>query len=220
MTMIDNEIRLLFFDIVKGNRIGAEIIIKELGWVKGLQIIGKLKWREINENPFDEINQKKQPTPKEKLSQRQMAPLVILHQLLQEEGFSKSESIALCKKLTKEVAVAFLDFSVPLIRKKDWKGKSKKIKEKKLNEIAGRFFNISDSEQVVDDKDHFTLTVKGCHFAAYARALGVRELGPVFCAADGYYFEHLQKEVQYNRTQTLTDNPPKPCDFSFKWKNG
>lgn len=215
---IKNNIRLLYFDIVKGNKIGAEIILKKFGTIKGLELIAKLKWRELNDNPFQEINKKKAPNEKQKLSQRQMAPLVILHHLLQEEGYAKSDSVELCKKLAKEVAVAFLDFNVPQIRRKDWKGKPQKVKENKLDEIANRFFNIEEGDQKVNENDQFTLTVNSCHFASYARELGVRELGPVFCAADGYYFEHLQKEVKYNRTQTLTDNPPKPCDFSFEWK--
>lgn len=210
--------RLLYFDLTKGNRIGAKALLEELGLVEGLKVIAQLKWRELNNNPFKELNKKNPPSKKEKLSQRQMAPLVIVYQLLLENGRSKKAALEVCNKLAKEVAVAFLDYNVPKIQKKDWKGKSQQVKENKLSTIVKRFFNVSSVEEEVSANDNFKMTVLGCHFATYAKQLNVPELGPIFCAADGYYFEHYQSEVQYNRTQTLTDEIPKPCNFSFQWK--
>ncbi len=210
--------RLLYFDITQGNRVAGKLLLEEFGFVEGLKIIAKLKWREISDNPFALINKENKPTRKEKLSQRQMAPLVILYQILIETGYNKDGALEICHRLSKEVAVAFLNFNIPQAHKKDWKGKSQDIKERKLSSIVNRFFNVGVVEEEVIENDNFKMTVLGCHFATYAKKLNVPELGPVFCAADAYYFKNYQPEVKYSRTQTLTDEIPKPCNFSFEWK--
>jgi hypothetical protein len=207
--------RLLYFDLTQGNRIGMEVLFEQFKF-KALPLIAKLKYRELFDSPFKNINQHKKPTKNERLSQRQMAPLVILYQLLLKEGYSKNEALEYCHAISKAVAAAFLQFNVPTIKKSEWSGATIDNKKQMLNKIANRFFNIVSINELKPN-DEFTITVNSCHFAQYSKALGVPELGPVFCATDRYYFEHFQKEVQFNRSQTLAIDGL-PCNFSFTWK--
>jgi len=209
-------LRLLFFDLTQGNRIGGQFIINELGWLKGTQILFRLKWKQTYDNPFNKINLQSAPTSKQRLSQRQMAPLVILYRLLLEDGFSREEALDICGRLSNKVAVAFLDYSIPQIQKAKYANETEEQKIKMLNKVAGRFFN-AESETELRPEDEFVFTVHSCHFASYAVQLGVPELGPLFCAADKYYFDHFQKEVNFGRTQTLAIEG-RPCDFRFTWK--
>jgi len=209
-------LRLLYFDLTQGNRIGGQFIINELGWLKGTQILFRLKWKQTYDNPFNEINLQAVPTSKQRLSQRQMAPLVILYRLLLSDGFPTEQALDICGRLSKKVAVAFLDFSIPQIRKVDWSGESAERKTQMLNKITERFFN-AESETELKPNDEFVINVQACHFASYAMQLGVPELGPLFCESDKYYFDHFQKEVNFGRTQTLAIEG-RPCDFRFNWK--
>ena len=85
--------RLAYFNLTQGNRLGTDYIIKNLGWQKGISIIGQLKFREVFDNPFKQINKINRPSQNEKLSQQQMAPMVILYGLLLEDGMSKDEAL-------------------------------------------------------------------------------------------------------------------------------
>lgn len=208
--------RLLYFDLTQGNRIGIKILFKEFK-LDAISMIAKLKYRELFDNPFDKLNASKKPSKNEKLSQRQMAPLVILYRLLKEEGYSQEDALDYCLKISKEVAVAFLDYNVPPIRKKDWIGQPEEKKKRLLQKIANRFFNMTSINKL-HPNDKFTIEVTGCKFAQYAKELGVPELGPVFCATDRYYFENFQPDVKFHRTQTLAIDG-KPCDFMFTWKD-
>lgn len=207
--------RLLYFDLTQGNRIGAKLILEHFK-LKGIPLIAKLKYRELFQNPFDEMNRNTKRTKNERLSQRQMAPLVILYQVLMEEGYTQKEALDFCLEISKAVAVAFLDFNVPPIKKSEWEGESDAKKRGLLNKIADRFFNMKSNNQL-HPNDEFTIEVTGCLFAQYAKDLGVPELGPVFCATDRYYFENFQPDVKFHRTQTLAIDG-KPCDFKFTWK--
>lgn len=210
--------RLLYFDITQGNWIGARYIFEHFGWQKGGMILAKVKWREAFDNPFSAINDAEPPDRKQKLSQRQMAPLVILYEVLQEFGCTKAESLEHCGSLSKEVAVAFLNYNIPRLRKSAISGKEEREKKRILDRIIDRFFN-AETNNSLDAKDNLEVDIHTCHFADYARRLGMPELGPLFCAADGFYFDNYQPEVDFKRTQTLAQDG-KPCDFRFRWKEG
>ena len=208
--------RLWFFDLVYGNRIGGRYIIDQMGIKDGLYIIAKSKLRLSYRNPFMFINKQNKPTANQKLSQQQMAPMIVLYDLLKEQGYDQQEAIEFLKGLGIEVATAFLNYNVPLIQKKDWAHKSLTVKNNQLKKIVSRFFN-AEANAKVEEGDKFIMDVNFCHFAHYCRQLGYPELGPIFCAADRHFFETVQHDVKFERTQTLVKDG-KPCDFRFEWK--
>jgi hypothetical protein len=210
--------RLLYFDITQGNSIGARYIFRKFGVAKGAMILTKLKWRETFDNPFTSINEQNRPTRKQRLSQRQMAPLVIFYQVLQDYGYTKEEALNYSRDLSRQVALAFLKFNIPQLRRSGMEGRSPARKRLMLKRLTDRFFNAESDTEILDDGE-LRIDVHTCYFASYTRALGVPELGPLFCETDQFYFDHFQEEVDFNRTQTLAIEG-KPCDFRFKWKEG
>lgn len=208
--------RLQVFNLFKGDWIAAKALFDEVG-LDAAKIGVKVR---AAKNPFSEYNIGKQLSKNEKDAQLQMGPMVSLYKVLLEEGYSKPAALKICGAVAKAVAVAFLDFNVPYIEKRTWQPKPQEEKEQLLSKTVKRFFNVAEADESVSSNDHFKMTVKKCHFAEYAKVLNVPELGPVFCAADGYYFQHKQPDIQFSRTQTLTDETPKPCNFSFEWKDG
>jgi hypothetical protein len=115
--------RLLYFDLTQGNRIGMEVLFEQFKF-KALPLIAKLKYRELFDSPFNTHQPAQKCRPEnERLSQRQMAPLVILYQLLLEEGYpQKTKPLEFCHAISKAVAAAFLQFNVPTIKKSEWSG--------------------------------------------------------------------------------------------------
>ena len=75
----------------------------------------------------------------------------------------KKEAIDFLAGLGKEVAVAFLKYNVPIIRKSEWATKSLEDKNVKLKSIVKRFFNV-EAEAKVEEGDRF-----GCVRVVFVR---------------------------------------------------
>lgn len=211
-----NTLRLFYFDTTKGNSAALKILIKELGMSDAMTLSIQLKWRLFYHSPFNNINQLKRPNEQEKLSQRQMAPMIVLYDLLLEKGYTKDRIFALLQTLGNSVAIAFLQYNVPVIKREKYAKQSSAQKMHLLKKITQRFFN-ANAELSLDEKDNFSFQVNQCHFSSYCHTLGYPELASLFCSADRLFFEQYQNDIVFFRTQTLaTDN--KPCDFQFSWK--
>ncbi len=208
--------RLFFFNLLKGNRIGFCCILKEFGFFPSLRFTGKLQFRLLFKNPFIDINKKDRPGKNAKLSQKQMAPVVVLYEILLDSGLPKEEVLNFLRVLCNSVAVAFLSFSVPALKKDKYRSRDRDSKLRFLGKIAGRFFN-ADADTRLNEKDEFFMDVKRCFFARYSMELGYPELGVLFCGADRVYFEEFQGEVEFSRTVTLAEDGVE-CDFAFTWK--
>jgi len=207
--------RLHYFDLTRGGRIAMEVLSQEMGKWNAVKMGLRLQYCLRIHHPFQDINQIKTPTRKEKLSQRQMAPMVVLYQLLLKDGYSQEAALNILSKVANEVAVAFLKFNIPDIRKSQMKGKEQSQKLRFLHQMVSRFFNAEGTINL-SENDDFYFTVNRCYFASYAKQLNVPELGPIFCASDRVFFEKHQKEILFKRSQTLAIDQ-KPCDFSFHW---
>ncbi|MCG8669992.1 MAG: L-2-amino-thiazoline-4-carboxylic acid hydrolase [Pseudomonadales bacterium] len=208
--------RLFYFDMTQGNKIALQCLAEELGWKETIGLALKLQYRLITDNPFKEINRHKPPSKQEKLTQRQMGPMVVLYHLL-EESHPRARCLQILSELSQRVAIAFLKFNVPVIEAKQYKNLPRKDKLAMLKKITQRFFNAK-AELKLDSQDNFKFNVSVCYFARYAKMLNVPELAPLFCASDKIYFDNHQPDVRLIRTVTLaTDN--KPCDFYFQWKD-
>lgn len=208
--------RLLLFNIFRGNLIGFHVILKQFGFPKTVRIVSKMQYTLLFDNPFKVINKKKKPDRNARLSQKQMAPLIVLHDILLNEGIERDYIVSLLAVLCNEVAVAFLSFNIPVIKKEKYQTWPKQKKMFFLQKIAGRFFNAGAVLEMNND-DAFSMTVTHCYFSEYSESLGKCELGPLFCASDRCYFEKEQPDILFERNNTLAEDK-KPCDFSFSWK--
>lgn len=208
--------RLYYFDVTQGNKIALQYLKQELGWLSTLKLVSQLKYKLWTDNPFKRINHQKPPSPEEKLTQRQMAPAVVLYLLL-EQKFSRARALRIVSELSQRVGIAFLKYNVPEIQASQYRHLSRKQKLAKLKQITKRFFNAK-AELKLDSQDNFHFTVNVCYFARYAKELGLPELAPLFCASDKIYFDTYQPDVRLIRTVTLA-NDDQPCDFYFKWRD-
>ena len=207
--------RLYYFDVTQGNKIALKYLADELGWPTTIKLVAKLKLRLWKDNPFKQLNHQKPPSREEKLTQRQMAPLIVLYLML-EQMYPRAKALRLVSELSQQVGIAFLKYNVPEIHAEDYKPLSRKQKLAKLKTITQRFFNAK-AELKLDHEDNFRFTVNVCYFARYAKLLNLPELAPLFCAADKIYFDTYQPDVRLIRTVTLA-NDDQPCDFYFQWR--
>jgi len=212
-----NTLRLFYFDTTKGNTTALKILVEELGFSEALSLAIKLKWRLFSRSPFKGINKNNRLTEQQKLSQQQMAPMIILYDLLTENGYSKDYILELLQTLGNSVATAFLKFNVPIIKRTEYIELPKKEKLHLLTKITQRFFN-ADAKLSLDNDDNFGFQVNHCHFASYCKELGYQELALLFCSADKLFFDEYQDGIVFFRSQTLAAQN-KPCDFMFTWKD-
>ncbi len=211
-----NQLRLMIFDLWKGNAVGLRALARQLGWRRATIVGLQIRWRLRRNHPFAAEHYAQATTLEEKLSQQQMAPVVVLYQILLDDGMSKDQALDILEDITESVAVAFLRFSLPEIRPRDLKQTLDDNDLSLIKNLASRFFNATthvyraDATTVAADVTH-------CHFAHYCRELGMPELGYLFCRVDDIYFRIYQPHMVFFRSQTLASNN-KPCDFRFRAK--
>lgn len=179
--------RHFYFDLTQGNRIALQYLAHELGWRATLKLAVRLQYRLWTDHPFKRLNREKPPTREEKLTQRQMAPLVILYLML-EHMHSRTRALRIIGELSQRVGIAFLKFNVPDIHAQDYENLPRKEMLAKLKSITQRFFNAK-AELKLDHDRNFLFTVNVCYFARYAKLLNLPELAPLFCASDKVYFD-------------------------------
>jgi len=214
-----NFFSLIIFNLFIGNAAGFKVLRQKLGGVQATKLVLRMLIQGIKHNPFADLNReglerKQSLSWKEKNSQRQMAPALIMFDTLLASGYSQKQALDLVEAVIMEVASRYLVFSVPIIRQSDLNQLNLHEKEKAFSRIVARFDNVQGNLQSKGDKQ-FDLTVIKCHFSHYCRVLGYDMLAPLFCKADQAYFNSRQPCVDLVRTQTLAKND-EPCDFSFR----
>ncbi|MDX1692328.1 MAG: L-2-amino-thiazoline-4-carboxylic acid hydrolase [Ketobacteraceae bacterium] len=212
-----NSIRLYYFDVTQGNKTGIKVLANRFGLKKALTLGMKLQWQMLVASPFRSLNAAHKPDRNQKLSQRQMAPVIILYQDFQEMGLSRDESLEVLRELISEVATGFLKFNIPTIKKSEYSAIPQTEKLQLLRRLTGRFFN-AEADLTLDKSDNFTFSVHHCHFASYCKTLNLPELAPLFCAADKQFFDDYQDDIVFFRTRTLA-NGDSHCDFRFTWQS-
>jgi len=213
--MIDtNQLRLMIFDLWKGNAVGLRALARYFGWRKALLLGMQIQWRLKHSHPFAEINRARQPGIEERLSQQQMAPIVLLYQVLMEDGMSRDQALDILEDVTEAVAIAFLRFTLPEIRPRDLDHALKNADMSLMKKLTSRFFNATTHVYQADAKT-VAADVTHCHFASYCRELQMPELGYLFCRVDDIYFRTYQPHMVFFRSRTLA-NSKEPCDFRFR----
>ncbi|RME90167.1 MAG: hypothetical protein D6767_07270 [Candidatus Hydrogenedentota bacterium] len=213
-----SEVRFLYFDLIWGNSIALDTFIRRFGIFKSIKIILAVEWNLMWNHPFRELNKENPPDLQAKLSQKQMAPLIVLDKVLQKENYSKEERLAFLSELSAKVAKAFLNFNIPALSYAVWQKKTRYQKERFLHNLVNRFFNAKGEAKLSDDEQSFEYPVNFCYFAYYAHKLNVIHLGKLFCQTDKLFFEEERPEVQFYRSKTLMEGKPY-CDFRFQWKS-
>lgn len=204
------------YNTVRGNRSGLAVLSAHLGASRAVNLALRLQLRLLRNPPFKAMNSRQKPSLKELMSQRQLAPVVVLYQLLREDGESESDCLTLLLALIQEVGIGFMRFSFPEMSKDQFRKLSLDGKRLMLSRTSELFFN-SESTWSLDGDQAFRVDVHHCHFAHYSKALGLPQLGSLFCQVDKPYFERHQPDIVFFRSQTLADDQL-PCDFHFQWR--
>ena len=208
-------LRLFLFETLIGHRTAVWILIRRHGLGEGLKIALLVFLRQLFANPFARLREKPK-TLQEKCSRRQLAPALILYDVLVERGFSEAEARNEVRFLVKAVAMAFLKFSVPRVPNQALMPSDEKERLRLFKNTCGRFFNARGDIQLHGSQLSFY--VDHCWFADYCRRLGYQRLAGIFCSADASYFESQQPNVVFARSKTLA-NGDEYCDFVFQLKS-
>ena len=204
-------LRLFIFEMLVGHRTAVWLLVRRHGLRGGVAIALQVLVRQLAANPFSRLREKPKSL-QEKCSRRQLAPALILYDVLIERGFSKNDARNQVRLLVKAVAMAFLKFSVPLVPEQSRMPADEKERLRLFKNTCARFFNADGDVQLTGSRLSFF--VDHCWFADYCRRLGYQQLAGIFCSADASYFESQQPNVVFARSKTLA-NGDEHCDFVF-----
>ena len=207
-------LRLIIFDVFYGQRLAFVTLVRRLGWQQATFVSVRVLWRLCFKHPFRGFNGRSL-TSAEACSQRQLAPALVLYDVLVNCLDSEPRAREVVQAVVNAFAPAYLQFSIPQISAQRVVQQSSHQREQYFTAICRRFFNARGRILVRDERLEFRVHL--CFFASYCRQLGYPQLAPVFCAADARYFVDQQPDVVFARTQTLA-NGDAVCDFSFQLK--
>ena len=208
------DIQLLIFNSFIGNPTGFKLILKQLGWMKGLNIVLKMQLNMLLKNPFHRLNRKSELLSwKERLSQKQILPAFALYDALISKKYSEKEAVALVEGVVIGVAKKFLKYTVPVINPSDLNTTNQEQRTQFFTQIVNRFPNAFGALKV-EHGQTYHFTVNACLFVSYCKQLNYNNLANIFCKADKAYFDQHQPLINFSRTQTLAAQG-KACDFTF-----
>lgn len=207
-------LRLIIFELLQGQRTALAVLCRRHGVAQGLLIAFEVTRRQWFSNPFKHYSSAS-VTMQERCSRRQLAPALILYDVLMERGLTQEEAVQEVRLLVNEVATAFLKFSVPTVPTQERMPTDENERLRLFKNTCARFFNASGD--VTLNGSHLSFQVDRCWFAEYCRQLGYQHLATIFCGADAQYFEQQQPNMVFARTTTLADGGEQ-CDFIFELK--
>jgi hypothetical protein len=210
-------LRLAWFDRRHGDPQALLALRKTLGWREALQVALTTKHRLRHASPFAQINDQSPPTAKERLSQRQMGPLIVLDRVLADRGHDLTARLRVLQAVSHRVGMAFLRYNIPVIDATQYQRDSAEKRQQLASRLAGHFFNADGV--IAPTPAGFSFTVHHCHFARYAAQLDVQHLMPLFCGIDADYVREHQPDVVFFRSTTLAAQG-QPCDFRFEVRGG
>ena len=205
--------RLLLFEGLIGYPTALKIFIAHLGWKKLLQLFPKLVWNSVILNPYHSLPQAK--TLKERFSRHQLKPVVNLYETLC-PILGQQKTLEFLKSLVSQSGAQFVAYNIPLIDANTWHSLAPESKEQHTTQIIRQFFN-AEGQVVEHPLFDFSFDVKVCHFVQLTAQLGRPELAPLFCAADGAFFNQEEVPIALYREHTLAKGDS-CCSFRFRFK--
>ena len=192
-------------------RAALKCLIHHLGIWKTCRVALSLAWKEWRGEPFKHL-----PPPqdlKEAESRKQLAPAVLLHQILKTQ-LPSTHAFQVTQDVIEQSGHAFLG---QLFSSKDLQylqtldqDQQEAFLRPKLDQVPNVVFHL----QFTEDALHFT--VQSCRFVELGRQLGVSELIPFFCAVDKQFFGTILPEVRFSRKTTLAQGG-ESCPFIFQF---
>lgn len=199
----------MLFEIRKGAPILWRLLTERFGKGRALRIMGAYAVAQVSKNPFASLP--KAATKRERQSRGQVAPVLLLDDVLKEQ-LETSERMELLGTLVAETGSAFLDKLIGNEEIAAWDHDSSDQKIVKIESLFKKFPN-SEGKAVIE-KDRFGFDVSHCEFVKLCVDLEREYLATLFCKADDAYFEKLPS-VSLEREDTLANKGP-ACTFRFR----
>ncbi|MDO8331137.1 MAG: L-2-amino-thiazoline-4-carboxylic acid hydrolase [Fluviicoccus sp.] len=206
---------LLAFDLTTGHPLAMQLLARELGWRSALGVALYCQRELLLRNPFDELNRLSPPNLKQSLSQRQMAPIIVLDRVLGKRGFDREQRYHIVREVTLGVALAVLGKSIPRLDRERFSRSSPLKKARFFERLTRRFYNTVGKLEVRENG--FSLTVTRCYFNDYAEGLNVSHLMPILCESDVLFSNSRKSDVVFFRSRTLAQDR-QPCNFQITIK--
>ena len=204
----------IWFELTGGHAKAVSILVGHLGWVGAGRAAAGLARRQVFSDPFRDLPRPAADDVGAWLTRRQLLPVILLDDALQQDlGMPADRARAVLGDLVADVGAVLLKRRFPALEAATWAASEPEAREAVVRRVFARLGNIAAAD-VRSGDDWVALDVKGCTFVALCHAVGKPDLAPLFCAADGRFFDRPDAPVTLQRTTTLATGGA-CCDFRF-----
>jgi hypothetical protein len=209
----------MWFEWTRGNRAALSVLRRHLGWGGLLRLLPRFLWRQLTTDPFASLPKGKPLSRRERLTRRQLRPVLILDDLLATwPGLEAGQPLSILEEVVSRSGAQFLAWSLPVMQPATWRAMSAGQRRGLVEGLLDRFFNM-EAGVVEDAAADLAFDVSGCLFASLTTELGRPHLAPLFCAADSVYFEDPSVPVALRREDTIARGGD-CCSFRLSFKPG
>jgi len=194
------------------DRAAVPILLARLGIWRTLRVGMGLRRRLARGAPFDVL-----PAPTEeaeRLSREQIAPAVVLYQLLA-ESLGSDEALQVTEEVVVASTVVWLREQIGPLERSALAAMDGPAREAFVRQTGARFFNATMRWDRVDAEE-VSFTVTACRFPRLCAEAGVPELAPVFCKGDAVFFGTVEPNVSLTRPETIAGGAS-ACPFTLRW---
>ncbi len=153
---------------------------------------------------------------KERLSRAEARDAILLYRVLRPR-LGEPAALTLVGEIIYDAALQLFDYLLDPIDAEALRRLPEDARFDFVTRNLERFPN-AEADVLEAGPARVAFTVTHCHLAALARAAGHPELAPLFCAADGAYFEQTAG-LQFARATTLAEGGPN-CPFVLAEREG
>lgn len=209
----------ILFEMTGGHAKAVAILVRHLGLLGAARAGVYLARRQATDSPLKDLPPVEPGDTGEWLSRRQLEPVLILDDFLQQRtGRTPEESAAVLLDLVAEVGGSLLARRFPELERSSWAAAVEGAREQVARRVFARLGNVPEAT-IRSGADWLEVDVNRCRFNELCRELGRPQLAPLFCAADTRFFEQPGSPVKLVRTGTMAGGASR-CDFRFELPEG
>ena len=203
---------LLRYRLDINERIGAPILIRELGILGALSLGRRIRRRQRAGEPF--VGFPEPATEQDRLSREQIGPAIVLYTELRER-VGQARALQITEEIVVEAACAFLHQTIGSLKRADLEALTPESVAAFSREKASKFFNATVEWQQLDS-EAIRFHVVHCRFPPLCAEAGVPELAPVFCKGDARFFGTVEPDVELIRPTMIATGGAR-CDFTLRF---
>jgi hypothetical protein len=208
--------RSWWFDLTRGLPTAVGALRRRLGRRRTVGLLLRFVWRRFTRRPFRKLERDGPLSPGERFTRHQLLPVLLLDDLLRDEGRLDPAGIhELLGQVVGESGAAYIRHATGNPSPEEWDRKPEDQRLALANRSLVAFGNIE--YQVLDDPgSSFAFDVTHCHFVSLCHELGRPELASLFCRADEVLFGDPGLGVSLQREETLAAGDG-ACTFRLDW---